>query len=58
MLIKTRFKGLLLIKNKKFKLDYLLDLLKRNRFKNSIFRHNEINKHSYRISGNIYATKV
>ena len=44
--------------NKKFKLDDLLDLLKRNGFKCSIFRNGDTNRLSNRIAGNIYATKV
>ena len=46
------------IQNKKFKLDDLLDLLKRNGFKCSIFRNQDFNRLSNRIAGNIYATKV
>ena len=46
------------IQNKKFKLDDLLDLLKRNGFKCSIFRHQDSNRLSNKIAGNIYATKV
>ena len=46
------------ISNKKFKLDDLLDLLKRNGFKCSIFRNGDTNRLSNRIAGNIYATKV
>ena len=44
--------------NKKFKLDDLLNLLKRNGFKCSIFRHVDLSRLSNRIAGNIYATKV
>ena len=44
--------------NKKFKLDDLLDLLKRNGFKCSIFRNTDTSRLSNRIGGNIYATKV
>ena len=44
--------------NKKFKLDDLLDLLKRNGFKCSIFRNTDTSRLSNRIAGNIYATKV
>jgi len=44
--------------NKKFKLDDLLDLLKRNGFKCSIFRNNPTTRLSNRIGGNIYATKL
>ena len=46
------------IQNKKFKLDDLLDLLKRNGYKCSIFRNGDINRLSNRIAGNIYATKL
>ena len=46
------------IQNKKFKLDDLLDLLKRNGFSCSIFRNQDINRLSNRIAGNIYATKI
>ena len=46
------------IQNEKFKLDNLLDLLKRNGFRCSIFRNQDINRLSNRIAGNIYATKV
>ena len=46
------------IHNKKFKLDDLLDLLKRNGFKYSIYRTQALNRYSNRISGNIYATKI
>ena len=46
------------ILNKKFKLDDLLDLLKRNGFRCSIFRHVDTSRLSNRIAGNIYATKV
>ena len=46
------------IQNKKFKLDDLLDLLKRNGYKCSIFRNGVINRLSNRIAGNIYATKL
>jgi len=46
------------IQNKKFKLDDLLDLLKRNGFKCSIFRNQDSNRLSNKIAGNIYATKV
>jgi len=46
------------IQNKKYKLDDLLDLLKRNGFRCSIFRHQEFQRLSNRISGTIYATKV
>ena len=45
------------IKNKKFKLDDLLDLLKRNGFKCSIFRHLDNGRISNRIAGTIYATR-
>jgi FkbM family methyltransferase len=44
--------------NEKYKLDDLLDLLKRNGFKCSIFRNGDTNRLSNRIAGNIYATKV
>ena len=44
--------------NKKYKLEDLLDLLKRNGFKCSIFRHSTTDRHSNRISGSVYATKV
>ena len=44
--------------NERFKLDDLLDLLKRNGFKCSIFRNGDTNRLSNRIAGNIYATKV
>ena len=44
--------------NKKYKLEDLLDLLKRNGFKCSIFRNQDFNRLSNRIAGNIYATKV
>ena len=44
--------------NKKFKLDDLLDLLKRNGFKCSIFRNQDAVRLSNRIGGNIYATKL
>jgi hypothetical protein len=44
--------------NKKFKLDDLLDLLKRNGFKCSIFRNTDTSRLSNRIAGNIYATKL
>ena len=44
--------------NKKFKLDDLLDLLKRNGFRYSIFRNQDVNRLSNRIAGNIYATKL
>ena len=44
--------------NSKFKLDNLLDLLKRNGFKCSIFRNGDTNRLSNRIAGNIYATKI
>ena len=44
--------------NKKYKLEDLLDLLKRNGFKCSIFRHEDNSRLSNRIGGNIYATKV
>ena len=46
------------IQNKKFKLDDLLDLLKRNGFKCSIFRNQDVSRLSNRIAGNIYATKI
>ena len=46
------------IRDKKYKLDDLLDLLKRNGFKYSLFRHNDQNRLSNRVSGNIYATKI
>ena len=46
------------IQNKKFKLDDLLDLLKRNGFKCSIFRNQDAGRLSNRIAGTIYATKV
>ena len=46
------------IQNKKFKLDDLLDLLKRNGYKCSIFRNGDTNRLSNRIAGNIYATKL
>ena len=46
------------IQNEKFKLDNLLDLLKRNGFKCSIFRNGDLSRLSNRIAGNIYATKV
>ena len=46
------------IMNKKYKLDDLLDLLKRNGFKCSIFRNGDLSRLSNRIAGNIYATKV
>ena len=46
------------IQNKKFKLDDLVDLLKRNGFKCSIFRNQEFGRTSNRIGGTIYATKV
>ena len=46
------------IMNKKYKLDDLLDLLKRNGFKCSIFRNGDISRLSNRIAGNIYATKI
>ena len=46
------------IQNKKFKLDDLLDLLKRNGYRCSIFRNGDINRLSNRIAGNIYATKL
>ena len=46
------------ISNKKFKLDDLLDLLKRNGFRYSIFRNQDTNRLSNRIAGNIYATKL
>ena len=46
------------IHNKKFKLDDLLDLLKRNGFRYSIYRTQALNRYSNRISGNIYATKI
>ena len=46
------------IKNKKFKLDDLLDLLKRNGFRCSIFRHLDTGRLSNRIAGTIYATKT
>ena len=44
--------------NKKYKLEDLLDLLKRNGFKCSIFRHGDNSRLSNRIGGTIYATKV
>ena len=44
--------------NERFKLDDLLDLLKRNGFKCSIFRNTDTGRLSNRIGGNIYATKV
>jgi len=44
--------------NKKSKLDDLLDLLKRNGFKCSIFRNGDLSRLSNRITGNIYATKL
>ena len=46
------------ILDKKYTLDDLLDLLKRNGFRCSIFRHQEFQRLSNRISGTIYATKV
>jgi len=46
------------IQNEKFKLDNLLDLLKRNGFRCSIFRNQDNNRLSNRVAGNIYATKV
>jgi len=46
------------IQNEKFKLDDLLDLLKRNGFKCSIFRNTDTSRLSNRIAGNIYATKI
>jgi FkbM family methyltransferase len=46
------------IQNKKFKLDDLLDLLKRNGFKCSIFRNQDAGRLSNRIAGTIYATKI
>jgi|TARA_B100001179_G_scaffold231870_1_gene222941 FkbM family methyltransferase len=46
------------ILNKKFKLDDLLDLLKRNGFKCSIFRHVDSHRLSNRVSGTIYGTKI
>ena len=44
--------------NKKYKLEDLLNLLKRNGFKCSIFRHGDNSRLSNRIGGTIYATKV
>ena len=44
--------------NKKYKLDDLLDLLKRNGFMCSIFRHVDTNILSNRFAATIYATKV
>ena len=46
------------IMNKKYKLDDLLDLLKRNGFKCSIFRHVDSHRLSNRVSGTIYGTKI
>ena len=46
------------IQNKKYKLDDLLNLLKRNGFRCSIFRNGDLSRLSNRISGNIYATKI
>ena len=46
------------IMNKKYKLDDLLDLLKRNGFMCSIFRHIDTSILSNRFSATIYATKV
>ena len=44
--------------NKKYTLNDLLELLKRNGFKYSIFRHGDNSRLSNRIGGTIYATKV
>ena len=46
------------IRDKKYTLDFLLDLLKRNGFKCSIYRANDRGRLSNRISGLIYATKL
>ena len=46
------------IQNKKYKLDDLLDLLKRNGFRCTLFRSNERGRLSNRIAAHIYATKV
>ena len=46
------------IRDKKYTLDDLLNLLKRNGFKCSIFRNQDAVRLSNKITGNIYATKV
>ena len=46
------------IHNKKFKLDNLLELLKRNGFKYTIYRTQAQSRYSNQTSGNIYATKL
>ena len=45
------------IHDKKYKLNDLLELFKRNGFKCSIFRNQDVNRRSNKFSGTIYATK-
>ena len=46
------------IHDKKYKLNDLLELFKRNGFKCSIFRNQDVNRRSNKFSGTIYATKT